>query len=402
MNTKTTGLNNILPSEVAAGDMIPFVDVSATTSPTGETKHITAGNLGLYLASVISPSYSPYQTSNGLWFDESVVGNTNNLTCYSPFRSLGTGDFSLSVRGMFASSHSVSDSSHRVIFGVGPSPVTSAQQGNSAYIGIVNSDLVGYMNDGTIAKTATIPNFFNGYWDKTTHITFVNSGGYPYFFINGSAVASSVTNPSASLGAISSSYVVMGQSRGTNNVACTIFEAQIWSRALTPSGSLELFFSGPKADSTLLASYIPTNLNPEPSQWLDSRGRYHLLLPVSGALATNPRKEFNLRFFVSSSGYLGNGTARDVLPRNYVLTSAVVSSSAKPLLSLGSSPTAPSTGSSGTGSFFNNRVASVSASYGINTLELLTLGNAHADKTLFVTMSGDNVCSFDFQGYIRD
>lgn len=402
MNEKTTQLNKLLSGDVAPADLIPIVDVSATTSPTGETKNISTRDLAVYLVSTISPSYSPYQTANGLSFDEAIVGNSNQLCAYSPFPSLGTSNFTLSVRAMFPSSHSVSDGSHRVIFGVGSSPSNSAQQSNAAYIGISGSSLIGYINDGSSNKTSVVSDFFSSLWDKTVQITFVVQSRSGSFYINGVPTPSSVISTGGVTNAISCSYVVMGQSRNTNNIACTIFEAQIWNRALNASGSIEAFFAGTKTDSSLLASYIPMNLNPEPSQWLDVRGKYHLLLPTSGATSTNPFKEFNLRFNASGSGYLGDGSARNVLPVNYVLTSAVVSSSAKPLLSIGSSPTAPITGSSGTGSFYNNRVSQVSASYGINTLELLSLGTAHADRTLYVNMASPTVCSFDFQGYIRD
>lgn len=402
-NQKTTQLTNVTSNEVASGDLIPIVDVSATTSPTGETKHISAGNLGLYLASTISPSYSPYKTSNGVWFDENVSGSSLDTACYSPSQSLSLTDFTLSVRGMFPSSHSVVDSSNRIIFGLGTNPTGSVEVGQSAYIGIAGDDLVGHIQGTAESRTATIPDFFLNYADKTTHITFVSLGDEAYFYINGTRItALIVESVTGSLGTIDTNHVILGQSRATNNVASTILEAQIWNVGLSSSGSLEAFFAGPHKDSTLVASYSPDNLNPEPSQWLDSVGKRHLLLPTSGVVVTSPRKEFSLRFDAATSEYLGNGNARNVLPENYILTSVVVSSSAKPLLTLGSTFDIPVTGSSGTGSFYNNRVAWTSASYGINNLELLPLGLSHADRSLVVSMSGDNVCSFNIQGYVRD
>jgi len=400
-NQKTTQLTPMTPNEVASGDLIPIVDVSATSSPTGESKHIAAGNLGVYLADIISPSYAPYQVANGLWFDENVSGSSLDTVCYSPNTTIAVTDCSISIRGMFPASQSVVDTSHRVIFGIGTDPLNSAESANSAYIGKSGNDLVGYIHGATYAWQASIPDFFTNYADKSTHVMLVNLSDTPYLYVNG-ALASTILSGSGAVGTISATNVIMGQSRSTNNVAGVIYEGQIWNRALNISGSTELFFGGSRRDSSLISSYIPNTLNPEPSQWLDSVGTNHLLLPTSGMKVTNPRKEFNLRFAVTSSGYLGNGNDRDVLPENYILTNATVSSSAKPLITLGSDITSPVTGSSGTGSFYNNRVAWVSASYGINVLDILSLGAAHEDRKLFVSMSGDNVCSFDLQGYIRN
>lgn len=405
MNQKTTQLNNLLQNNIVFGDLIPIVDVTATSSPTGETKHVQVGNLAIYLSDVISPTYSPYQVSNGLWFDENVVGNSSTTTCYSPFVSLGTAsnaphNFTLSVRASFPSSHSVVTSTPRIIFGVGPSPVNSAAQPNSAYIGQKNNDLIGSFNDPSYTVTATIPNFFINYADKTVHITLVNSSGYPTFYINGVAqpfILTSNVPTSSFLSGISSSYIMMTQGASTNNVACAIYDAQVWYRALNSSASLDAFFSGPKDDSTMLASYVSDNINY--SQWLDAKNSYHLLLPNTGSTIMSPRKEFNLRFFATASGYLGDGTVRPILPQNYVMTSAVVSSSAKPLLSIGSTSATPITGSCGTGSFYNNRVPWTSASYGINELTLLTTGISHPDQTIYVNMASASYCAFDFQGY---
>jgi hypothetical protein len=126
------------------------------------------------------------------------------------------------------------------------------------------------------------------------------------------------------------------------------------------------------------------------------------LLPRQGAEATSPTKQFGLIFFNDgTSGYLGNGTQRDVLPENYVLTDCFVYSPGAPLLSVGSSPNVAVPGDSGIYSFNNNRVPLVSASYGRNALPLLDLGIAHTDRSLYVFYSASAApCTFSFQGYV--
>jgi hypothetical protein len=409
MNQKTTQLNNIFPTQLVVGDLVPIVDVTSTSSPSGETKHVTLGSLGVYLSEIISPIYAPYQTSNGLWFDESFVGNSLHTVCYAPFTSTVAetpyvlGNFTMAVRAMFPSSHSITDPLPRVIFGIGPSPTNSAGQPNSAYIGRINNDLIASISDSSFNTTATIPNFFLSYSDKTTHILFVNSGGAPAIYINGSLYSSFITTTlpgSSVLSGIPGNYVIMGQSRSTNNIACTIYEAQIWNRAMNISGSIEAFFAGPRIDPSLIASYIPSNLNT--IQWLDGADQYHLLIPTSGSVVTNPDKEFSLRFYATSSGYLGDGGVRNVLPLNYMLTDVAVSSIQNPIISIGSSISSSFPGSSITGSYYNNRVSTVKAVYQNNPLSILALGACHVDRTIYVNMIQPATCSIDFEGYIYD
>jgi hypothetical protein len=169
------------------------------------------------------------------------------------------------------------------------------------------------------------------------------------------------------------------------------------------ASEIKTLYYGGITKKTVVASYKPKNLNPGPSQWLDDVGNNHLLIPVSGALATNPGKEFHLRFIATGSSYLGNGTKRDVLPENYVLTDAFVYSQGSPLLSIGSSASMSSPGDSGVDSYNNNRVPMVSASYSRNNLPLLELGVAHKDRSLYVFFSSSAVpCTFSFEGYVSE
>jgi hypothetical protein len=287
-----------------------------------------------------------------------------------------------------------------VLFGVGTSNSSSIDGDNAFYVGIENSDLIGYYHSsGPNAVDVTIPGFFDSYFEKTVHVTLSVDNGSPKIYVNGvfaSAVSSSVTPHS-----VNSSFIFMNQSTTSNNIKYVVYDAQVWNKALTDAEARSLFFAGPKNnDNLLIASYVANNLSA--TQWIDVKNKHHLLVPVNGAKPTEPPVEFNVRFFMTSSGYMGDGTSRDVLPEKYVLTSAMVSSSLAPLLSIGSSDTTPISGDSGLGSFNNNRVAWVSASYGINPLDLLTLGIAHPDKTLYVSMSSNIDCLFDFRGYLRD
>lgn len=396
-NLKTTQLNPRNADQISFNDLFPFVDVDAITSPTGETVHATLNDLAIKLSEIISPTFSPYDVSNGLYFSGS-----NGGSAYSTFQSIGS-SYTLSTRIMV---ESASFDKNGVLFGVGTNNNNSINGNNAFYIGIKNSDLIGYYHSsGPNSVDVTIPEFFDSYFDKTIHVTLSVDNGSPKIYVNGvfaSAVSSSSTPHS-----VNSSFIFMNQSfdsnqsTTSNNIKYVIYDAQVWNKALTEAEAKSLFFAGPKNnDDLLIASYVANNLSA--AQWIDIKNKYHLLVPVDGAKLTEPPIDFNVRFFMTSSGYMGDGTPRDVLPEKYVLTSAMVSSSLAPLFSIGSSDATPVSGDSGLGSFNNNRVALTSASYGINPLDLLTLGIAHSDKTLYVSMSSNVDCSFDFRGYIRD
>lgn len=409
MNQKITSLRRLLSNEIASGDLVPIVDVSdLTVSPTGETKATTAQNLASWMVSSglisLQTPYQSGQTSNGLYFNSGTTPAGNqNLYCYTPFPALGT-NFSLYVRAFVPSTRPVDVSAiHRVLLGAGTSYSAVGETANSAYIAVVNNDLVGYVFDGTTTKQAVVSNFFTNNPDKVFAACLTkNSSGDLKFIVNGEYIASASGGPAT----INSSHLVMGNGQASEtNLECIIYEAQVFNAALTVTGSAQLFYGGSNySHPNLIASYTPENLFAGPTQWLDSKGSRHMLLPTAGAYATNPTKKFTLNFYTTGSGYLGDGTKRNILPEKYFLTSCVVESTYKPLIAVGSSASMSPVSASGTGSWWDNRVPFTSASYGVNPLGLLALGAAHADRSIYVAYSGsitDAPCTFSFDGYIR-
>ena len=189
------------------------------------------------------------------------------------------------------------------------------------------------------------------------------------------------------------------------NIDCTIYEAHVFNKSLSENEVNSIFYNGvTNSNPKLIASYTSVNLNPGPTQWLDSKGSRHILLPISGARASNPDKEFSLRFRNDgTSGYLGNGTKRDILPDNYVLTDAFMYSTGSPLLSIGSSASVAGPGDLGIYSWNNNRVPLTNAVYSRNNLGLIDLGVAHTDKSIYVFYSASAApCTFSFEGYVSE
>ena len=398
-NQKTTQLNKLVVSDVVRGDLIPIVDVSAITSPTGETKAITVDNLALY---IVSGGYfqwdmpqQGFQTSNGLAFDGSVIPSSINEYCYSAFPALGT-QFTLLVRA-FVPSNFVTSSAERVLFGVGPSASSISGSSDSAYIGIQNYDLVGRVGGSAIYYS----NFFAVYKDNVFEAALtVDSGGNVNLYINGVCVGT--VGAAASIG---NAAIAMGNGTSTEqNLECIVYEAHVFNDALSAASVNGVFYSGIRvADADVIASYASVNLNPGPSQWLDNVGGNHLLLPLTCARATNPSKRFHLKFKSDASGYLGNGTKRDVMPTNYVLTECFMYTSGSVVLSVGTSASVTPTGASPVGSWDDNHVALTNAIYSRNNLELVELGVAHADKSLYVFYSGSAApCTFSFEGYVSE
>jgi hypothetical protein len=403
-NQKITQLRTISIGEVNPGDVIPIVDKSEITSPTGETKHVLINQLVDYVASAslnIGIPHQAFHSPNALFFDESYIpdGNINGY-CYGKAPSMGE-NFTLAVRGFVPSTGTLS-SYERVVFGVSNSATQSVGQANSAYIAIVNNDLLGLVSDGVNSKMVSFPSFSLYYPDQPFFAAFTkDSVGVCQLYVNGTLYATASSGPTS----ITASYVNMGcgqASPSISNLSLGVYEAHIFSSSLSASEIKTLYYGG-ITKKTVVASYKPKNLNPGPSQWLDDVGNNHLLIPVSGAIATNPGKEFHLRFIATGSSYLGNGTKRDVLPENYVLTDAFVYSQGSPLLSIGSSASMSSPGDSGVDSYNNNRVPMVSASYSRNNLPLLELGVAHKDRSLYVFFSSSAVpCTFSFEGYVSE
>ncbi len=405
-NQKTTKLRTITSTDVANGDWLPIVDVSGLTSPTGETKKISAADLAEYVvsggfANFLIPQRG-FQSSNGLSFESGILPDDDlNMYCYGKGSNLGT-SFSISVKAFVSSDEPLTDTSNRILFGVGSQIVGMADNGSRAYIGVKSSSLIGYINDGVTEKIIEYPDFFNLYPHRPFDATITkNSSNEFKLYINAELWGTLSSAPST----ITSTYTAMGygQSGAHYNINCIVYEAHVFNSALTENQIIQNYYGGVRNnDIKLVSSYRPDNLNPGPSQWVDCVGDNHLLLPISGALATSPYNQFGLIFFNDgTSGYLGNGNKRDVLPQNYVLTDCFVYSPGKPCLSIGSTDAVPVPGDSGIYSFNNNRVPIVSASYGRNVLPLLELGTAHTDRSLYVFYSASAApCTFSFQGYV--
>lgn len=404
-NQKTTELRTLTSTEVANGDWIPIVDVSELTSPTGETKKISTLDLAEYVISGGFVNYAApqhgYQSSNGLSFIPNYAPVDDiGMHCAGTANNLGN-NFTLTVRAFIPSDALLTDTGSRVLFGVGSQVIGMADYGTRAYIGVQSSSLIGYVSDGITSKVIEYTDFIKTFPDRAFDATITKDYlGNFRFYVNSTLVGSVTGAPSY----ISSSYITMGngQSGSHWNINTVIYEAHVFDSALNGTKVRQNYYGGVRNnDTSLVSSYRPENLNPGPTQWLDSVGDNHILLPRQGAEATSPSKEFNLIFFNDgTSGYLGNGTNRDVLPENYVLTDAFVYSPGAPLLSIGSTDTVAIPGDSGIYSFNNNRVPLVSASYGRNVLPLLELGVAHTDRSLYVFYSASAApCTFSFQGY---
>ena len=409
-NEKTTQLRRINATQVAPGDLLPIVDVSEVTSPTGETKHITAVDFATYIVSGgfidMSVPYRGLQYANGLSFDDGVSPSSDNERCYGTIDSLGN-EFSLFVNS-YVSSDRVITSDQQVLFGVGTNTSPGedfAYSMNSAVIGVQGNDLFAYVQDGVgTYSNISAANFFLSYSEREFVAGLTkDTSGLVTLFINGVAYASS--SGTGILNPLSNTIVVMGNGRVTGkNIKCTIYDAHVFNVAVTKENVRNMFYRGVDiSDISLVASYGSNNLNAGPTQWLDGSNNNHLLIPVDGAIATNPSRWFTLSFQVNTSGYLGNGTIRPILPNKYFLTSCIVESPGAPFISIGSSDSIAPVSASGTGSWLDNRVPLTLAKYGKNPLEILPLGAAHDDTSIYFNMSGSDIpCAVFFDGYVRD
>jgi hypothetical protein len=404
LNKQISQLGRLPYGDIHLGDLIPIVDTSSLLSETGETDYVTVLDLADYLIEngflTLTQSYQGFQMANGLSFDENTTIDDPRYLCSGTMQSLGN-EYSLCVRGYVSSDMIYIDFSPRILFGVG-SGITTVGDPNSAYIGVANSyDLVAQ------APGLPIPITYPGYFSSTLGnkafgiVMTRNTDGLITMYVNGIFYAS-ISGSSAPM---TNSNVIMGAGRlYAHNLKHVIYEAQVFKNCLSAIQVNDLFYRGVDPnDDDLIASYNSITLNETPSQWLDDVGYNHILLPISGAMSTNPGKRFLLSFYTTGSGYLGGTPARNVLPVNYVLTSCIVESAGKPLLSIGSNPTPSSPGDSGTGSYWDNRVSFTSASYGVNPLKLLPQGIAHADRTIWVQFSASAApCAITFDGFIRD
>lgn len=404
---KITQLRKVSAAEIATTNLLPVVDCMENTSPTGETKGVTIESLTAYVVSggfvdILTPNHG-YQSSNGLAFTSSISPSSSvDLRCYSLFPELGN-QLSLGVKAQIPSNF-VTQSSQRVIFGVGQSSGEIASLASSTYIGVENFDLIAYSRDGSSEVKISLPDFIKSHTNSTfdAFLT-LDSSGNLNFYIDGILVGTDAHTLPAT---ISNSHISMGNGSATlPNIDCVIYEAHVFSVALLDTEIFSIFNGGViNSNINLVSSYTSRNLNPGPTQWLDSKNGNHLLLPISGAASTIPQKEFRLIFKNNdTSSYLGNGNKRDVLPDNYVLKNAFVYSAGSPLLSVGSSASAAPVGVSETGSWNNNRVALTNATCSRTVLDISALGAAHPDKTLYIYYSASAApCTFSFDGYVSD
>lgn len=417
MNQKCTDLRRLVATEISPGDLLPVVDVDSPTTPTGENKVTTAWDLATYVANVglIIPSLVTSAPSNGLFFDGNYYPGTDvNNFCYCRFPSIGLGDVSLSTHIFLPSLHpqNYNDSVERVIAGFGET-VSSVLNGNNAlYLAVEGADLVGYCKTSTMTNATRIRavNFLLQAMDRFLNVILVRtSTGNLSMWVNG-ALIPTVTDLFAEsvTGSINNTVFVVGNGDGVaTNTDVTVYGISIHDEAIqVQERAVKLFYQGAQPDdSTLMGYWASSRLYQKSTMWSDVSSNGHdLLLPVTGgAVPTNPPKHFAYTFHVTSSGYLGNGTVRNVLPERYVLSSCVVESQSKPLLSIGTSPAISPVSSSITGSWNDNRVSIVSASFGVNPLTLLTLGDVHSERSIYVQFySGSEApCTFSFEGYTR-
>lgn len=113
---------------------------------------------------------------------------------------------------------------------------------------------------------------------------------------------------------------------------------------------------------------------------------------------------FTLTFPFDHSGYiLDSSGSSDVLPPNYVLTTAVLKTSGKPLISIGTSENDPVPYSSVTGSWNDNRVYPTSCSYDVNYLEISNYGAVHSSRSIWIEFySGSSCpCTLSLDGFVR-
>jgi hypothetical protein len=362
-------------------------------SPAGESKATTVFefynyiNSGGYVRAMKNDI--GYQSANGLVFDPSWIGATDNDRVYVEVDAddaLGT-EFSIFVSAYVPPEYPIAGG-ERIFFGVGPNN-TPVETNNAAYIGISGNDLVAYVQGtGVGFSRLTVPGFFpNGDQVFYAGIT-KNLAGNVNFYVDGILITGSVglTDP------VNNNTILMGNGvNGGQNIGCTIFEAHIFDREMTATEVDKIFWAGVDTfQGSLLNSYIPTNLNPGPTQWLDRVSGYHLLLPNGGAQASAPDNRFLLNFYVTGSGYIGNGTNRNVLPVGYFLKSCIVDSPFQPTMSIGSNATE-----------FDSRAEMISSSYNVTSLGLSYLGNALPDRSIYVQFSGSGApCAISFDGYI--
>jgi hypothetical protein len=134
------------------------------------------------------------------------------------------------------------------------------------------------------------------------------------------------------------------------------------------------------------------SLQPAPGQWLDLSGNgAHLLQPASGTLPTKLPPRFKFVQTISAAAFLG-GSARAVLPANYVVSEIIADTAGTPTISVGQDATNKTT-----------RVASVTLAAGKTPLTLVTSGRTGSNAQLYVDMSaGAASTTFTVIGFIAN
>lgn len=413
-NQKATELRRIYRNQLSRADLVSLVDVSSLISPTGENVSMTIGDfLGavsdLNLLDVADSLRAPRAISTGLHFlGNTMPGTETSKKAIAKHEYVSGTDLFIGARVVLPKDQTViTATDHRVIFGLTTAPNGDAsRKGNSAYIAIASSSLVGYVAGNTGDLPTSIVrsnNFIDTYGNSTTFVGVSKQGATMSLYIGANCVASGVLDVSGSIFPSGSQLTaVMGNgTTGSLNLDVIIGEAIVLNHAVTENeiGLLAAGCATPNMTG-ITSLYTEKNLNPIPSQWLDSVGENHILLPVDGAVTINTAPNFKLSFSVTSSDYLGGQGLRNVLPENSVLTHCILTSDGKPLLSVGTSDLIPPVSASATGSWVNNVVPFVSASYGVNNLNIASLGATHESKSLYVHFSASAApCKLALYGF---
>lgn len=371
---------------VSPNDLVPISDVLDMSAPMGVTKKIAVGSLNEYSAML-----NINKPNNGLMFDALVPGSDINNHCYAEAPSLGT-DYTISARiSISPYPKNKPTTQDKVIVGATDSVINSAGRSNSAYIGVNGIDLVFVIGSSRIVY----PSFLIQFSRCQSTVTLTRSSdGEAVAYVNAIPMNNWPTPITSFSGTpiVNNGYYILGGGVSNQpNLDMVVYEASVYGREISPDEAARLYTR--KNPTTGLRSwYRSRSISDGPTQWLDSVGGSHFLLPLNGSKAMNPDKEFHLRFHSTSSGYLGNGTHRAILPVGYVLNNCFMYSNGSTGLSLGTDA-----------NYFADRVAATSTSDVRTSFQLLLGGEAHESRSIYVKYdSFSSPCTFSFDGYITE
>ena len=298
----------------------------------------------------------------------------------------------------------------------------AANQWNELVVTVSNTTISMYVNGQPV--TVTTANFGGGFtgWSATSALFSVGDeyGTYGTFFRGEIALAQAwnrclssaevlnlfagaapvdFADQGASQTALSSGSLTVGKryrigaSGGTftgvgaaNNTVGTEFIA---------TGTSPTWSTGSLVQIGCVGNWGSEGLGPTCTQWLDHSGNaIHLLYPTAGVLPTRYTPRFKFVWTISAGAFLG-GSARAVLPANYILSEIIADTAGTPTLSVGQDAT-------------NNacRVASVTLAAGKTKLTLLApsgglAGYSGSSQQLYVAMSsGAASTTFTVMGFI--